>query len=88
MALVVLSGKITFSSTLRITRTSFGHHWRLLEKRFSSVDAYTYYIYRALPIGHDSSVANQTSRIALLNDPALVTQAVIHTTIALLIIRK
>ena len=88
MALVVLSGKITFSSTLRITRTSFGHHWRLLEKRFSSVDAYTYHIYRALPIGHDSSVANQTSRIALLNDPALVTQAVIHTTIARLILRK
>ena len=34
-------------------------------------------------MGHDSSVANQISRIALLNDPALATLAVIHTTIAL-----
>ena len=38
-------------------------------------------------MGHDSSAANQTF-IALLNDPALATQAVIHTTIALLVLRK
>ena len=39
-------------------------------------------------MGHDSPAANQISRIALLNDPALATQAVIHTTIALLVLRK
>ena len=85
MALVVFSGKITYPNRFEQQLPS-----GTIDVSSKSVSAQLTrtYIYRALPIGHDSSVANQTSRITLLNDPALATQAVIHTTIALLVLCK